>query len=711
MQVKKNESGSIMVEVIAVLALLGVMGTVMFRQIQRRNEELDNINMASEIRMVKEATTAYIQANKATLEANCTLDEHGYGEQTISHDSVDRFMPDNWACAPGSQDCIVYDYQIYLSCYRVDSALAGNRLGMYGIIIPNAGNSGPMPTNFNLKRAARVATLIGSDGGIHESGEANLQGTMGAWEVDCPAAADCEHRDDDFFVATTGMDIYIPETENNADNTVDVPHNIAFERLHSTDYFSVGGGGNCVRMEGGQFLHETLDPATGRASDDDIRNVGVGNPACDPLFWVGSTGDATHDHSEAGQAYVRNSLYVGRDNAHDRQAIALRRGAGASPTARDNNVVVYDETGNERLTLNGAGEIIGRTDTASGRGYRIDDDGVTLFEETTDPTTNERVQVTKMKLTRDGLETNVIARFYNGDTLVDDQVYAVRPAETSIMNDIRLTTRGGAKLSEILPNYIAKNVTTITQDSATLPTVVKPQDCPRGYLRAIAVTPTRYSQYVTGADLNVNLTGETNTGTATSGHKHSVTITGRVDNPATSVNETAGNLVVNGQSGGAQNTTLTLRQLPPVQVTIDGSNDTQWSVGFSYGNVNVSGDHPVTAVVQTYCVFDPDNFENNTAVNENANGVAKERGATPGIIQDGQRTCAGSIDNNQDCLTGEKCINGRCVRLFDKCNEPDGTPLGNNIYCQNNRRVYWQCKENTDCSNGQTCDSSHNCVD
>ena len=66
-QYRKNERGSIMVEVIAVLALMGVMGTLLFRQVARRNEELDNVNLASEIRMVKEATTAYIQAYKTEL--------------------------------------------------------------------------------------------------------------------------------------------------------------------------------------------------------------------------------------------------------------------------------------------------------------------------------------------------------------------------------------------------------------------------------------------------------------------------------------------------------------------------------------------------------------------------------------------------------------------------------------------------------------------
>jgi len=708
MQVKKNESGSIMVEVIAVLALLGVMGTLTFRQIQRRNEELDNINMASEIRMVKEATTAYIQANKATLEANCVLDplDH-YGYMTIHQENVDRFMPDNWACDPGQHDCIVYDYTIYLTCYQVDSALAGNRVAMYGTVIPNAGENGPMPANFNLRRAARVATLIGSDGGVHEAKARNLQGTMGAWEVDCPPAANCTARNDDFFVATTGMDIYIPETENTPDNAVSVPGEMAFNRLHGTDYFSVGGGGNCVgNMHDGHFAHEEMATGGLIAEADQILDVGVSG--CDPVFWVGSVTDASRNRSVPGQVYVKNSLYVGRDNANNRQAIALEKGTGGSATAKDNKIIVYDETGKERLTLNGAGEIIGRTNNATGRGYRIDNDGVTLFEEKEDPTSHEKVQVATMKLTRDGLDTNIIARYHDGGTLKENDVYSVKPAGTSIMNDIRLTTRGGAKLSEILPDYIAKQVKSITQNSSTKPDVDKPT-CPRGYIRAISVTPTKYSQYVTEATLELNnLKGNTNSVTATGSHTHNVTIDNQTT-VANSLTNTTGDLVTEGSTDSQ----LTLQQLPPVTISIDGTDDSKWVVGFKYGtDDSILGDHPVTALAQTYCVFDSAKFSADEAINENTgNGMAKEREKKAGVIQDGARTCT----SDANCLTGEgeKCIDGYCVKL-EKCSEPDGTSLGNHIYCQGGYRVYWECTDDTvskDCGPGKTCTAEHKCED
>ena len=465
MQFKKShESGSIMVEVIAVLALLGVMGMMMFRQIQRRNEELSNINMASEIRMIKEATTAYIQANKANLEANNCPDISSSDIDTtaLPRAEVEKFLPDNWISDVGTENGIIYEYQIDLSCYRINSAAADNRLGMYATIIPNdpsGSEASPIPPDFSYRRAARVATLIGSDGGVYENG--SLVGTAGAWEIECEEGSPCDGRTDNFYVATTGMDIYIPETDKTADNTVAVPHNIAFENLHSTDYFSVGDGTtNCIDnydSDTNQFAHETL-PATptgiGQATPDVIRRVGTSG--CDPLFWVG-TAVGGNDHSAAGHVYVKNNLYIGRDNTNNRQAIALETGNNNT----DRAITVFDVDGQGRLTLNGAGQIIGRVDS-TGKGYKLDAENgeIVLFNEVNATVGGAQhvVQIPTLRLKDGRMETNVNAQYYDNSGTLKTDVYAVDPAGESLMNDIRLTSRGGARLSDILPDYILKGM-------------------------------------------------------------------------------------------------------------------------------------------------------------------------------------------------------------------------------------------------------------
>ncbi|MBQ3034475.1 MAG: hypothetical protein IJD25_00325 [Alphaproteobacteria bacterium] len=48
---KKQEKGSVLIEVIAVVALLGVMGPLLFKQVADRNEEVENINIKQMLRI------------------------------------------------------------------------------------------------------------------------------------------------------------------------------------------------------------------------------------------------------------------------------------------------------------------------------------------------------------------------------------------------------------------------------------------------------------------------------------------------------------------------------------------------------------------------------------------------------------------------------------------------------------------------------------
>jgi len=120
------------------------------------------------------------------------------------------------------------------------------------------------------------------------------------------------------------------------------------------------------------------------------------------------------------------------------------------------------------------------------------------------------------------------------------------------------------------------------------------------------------------------------------------------------------------------------------------------------------GTHPVTALAQTYCVFDKDNFGDKSAdIDINATGLKKERKKEGGIIQDGERTCT----DTSECLDTEKCVDGKCVRM-EPCSESTGTHLGNRIYCIDGKRIYLECTESTaeaDCGPGKTCGTDNKC--
>ena len=702
MRIKKShETGSLMVEVIAVIALLGVMGTMMFRQIQRRNEELDNINMASEIRMIKEATAAYIQANKARLEANncpeVNSDAVDVTDLTSSAGDIEKFMPDNWISdPPEAKNGIIHEYKIYLSCYRINSASADNRLAMYGTIVPNAPDSAdpsPLPPNFSLRRAARVATLIGSDGGIYEDGE--FVGTMGAWQIPCDGDGTCTDRDDNFYVATTGMDIYIPEVEQAADNTVAVPHDIAFENLHTTGYFSVGDGStNCVGnydTANNKFAHETLPESAGivrQAVSDQILHTGV--DSCDPLFWVGTAAGGSGDRSVGGHVYVKQNLYVGRNNTFNRQGVAIESGSHDY----DNAIYVYDASGRNTVTLNGTGEVI-----------------LSKWVPATINGVNRVIQIPALRLKDGRMETDVTAQYYDDTTKAwKTGVYAVDPAGESLMSDIRLTSRGGAKLSDILPDYILKGTQTITRTSNAAETINKPT-CPHGYAAAIMVTPIKYSQYVKGVDLELNLKTPTATTTA---HNH--TITGNINSNGYAINgnENGNSLTANGKDTNVSGTTLTLTQLAPVNITItEGSGTPQnWNVSLSYGSDSATTADPITALAQTYCVFA--DTTNRTIQHTATSGDVYEpeaglriEGKTAdqaGTISAGRVATPRACSDSNPCANTEKCVSNQCQNI-GTCTLSDGTAISGeeNTYCVGGLKVFLECFDSSTCSSGKTC--------
>ncbi len=679
---KQDERGSLMVEVLAVVALLGLVGTVLYRQIDNRNKELDNINMASETRMVKEAVKAYIQANHAWLEEQCRASiDDGYCElgevDDDTRSDIDLYMPAYAACYDGDGNCLLNNYDIYMSGYVVDADLSP-RVALYATIKPNYQLIG------GLKRAARIANLIGTDGGVFDGEDGStLYGTMGAWETACPWG-DCDQGDGAYFVATTGMDIYIPETENNADNVVAFPKKLALTELHGANYLSVGG--NCVTLtEGGYFLHEA-GIKDGKATDDSVKRVGT--DLCDPLFWVGSVSGVGSDKSEAGQVYMKNGLYIGRDNANDKQAIALEKtkvGAG--------KITVFDETGDERLVLNASGKIVGRTNDVTGKGFQLDakSGSLILFEEknVTIGGESRRVQVQNTRIKDGVLETGIEYTYKDDAGNNRTENFKVDPAYTSVMNDIRLASRGGARLSDILPDYILKGMHTVEHCVANNSGVSIPKPpCPAGYTRAITFTLTSFPVGI--SDITLDLPPVT---VNPNGEDGSVTV-----DPAAvqGLVKTTGNNVIAGVNGSP----LQVTQIgyPWIKITDDNSN---WNIQIFNEN-----DLPNRAdcldgnygLAQTYCVFSESNI--NAEDGLNGFGLSREAFEAPDL-PDADRGCT----SNTDCTNTETCVSNVCTPL-GTCTKSDGSFEGGNVYCIDGQKVYMDCG----LSESDTCEDGKNCV-
>lgn len=580
---KITERGAIMVEILAVLALIGVMGPVLFRQVLTRNQEISNVNMASEMRTIKEAMSAMISADGAVLGAKCDPQSSSAALCSTPTDSelvssLESFLP-----AGIVEMGIIDDYNIYLYGYQADFGVTGQpdiRKMVYGVILPK---EDALPTSgWNFKRASRVASLIGADGGVVDRDNSNFVGTNGGWQLPMGGIPAVTYETP---IVTTAFDTFNPDIGMVAPNAVSAPDDLAFQRLHAWQYFSVGS--NTDKNDPKRcFRYERMIPeGGGNPVGDVIYNVGsteAGGEACDPLFWVGTT-DLTSDNSKSGQVYIKNNLYVGRENAGGAgggglSAVAIethdpdKTYTNEEDKNADRRIVVYDINGNPSITIDAMGRILSdKTVTAQ-----------------------------------------------NGEA--DGLTYQVDPAYTSVLNDIRLTSRGGARLSDILPNYIAKGMYSYGNgNSGASPyefTVQKPT-CPQGYLAAVIVTPLKWG----GTNIEQIIVPET-----TADVFHDLTapveggkVTGNIDVKVPQ------NTIVNDNNNINIKTNRENFSVEISNNTIDNSDgiggdvaNGTWTVKAGYKKTPTSSfdtsislnQDEISLLAQTYCVYDESKFEN-----------------------------------------------------------------------------------------------------
>ena len=415
----KTQKGSLMIEVIAVLGLLALITPLLFQQIARRNEEIINTQIATEVRAVKDAVAAYIQANEAQIAKNCGLtDESGTYTATpdgeiYACDAIGsaEFIP-FFSGASGVLSDYNYEFYGYTIPSRADNAgnISDYRPVIYATISRNAGE------NFTLRQAARIASLIGLDGGVvvedpDVPSQRIISGMQGAWELDTTLPLNTIVAVTAFNDATNSAILKDVKLEHFQGQTMQADTAVA-TRMNVREFLSIGPnditscienyGNNTIRVKYGQTEEDlTADPAI--------------SPECAPLFEVnGDTG------------------------------------------------VVYIHNGQIRT-----GQKIEASQSTAGETRETNADGTPKYDE-----------------------------------------YQLDPAYTSVMNDIKLTSRGGARLSDILPNYVLKDIyyaSTSTSDGANVSDVTYPglsghtitgnpwtvpiPECPVGYAPAITVSP------------------------------------------------------------------------------------------------------------------------------------------------------------------------------------------------------------------------------
>ena len=202
---KENESGSMMLEIIAVLAILAIMTPIVYQQSLKRSREVSNVNMADEMRSVKNAVKAYLDANLAALTASdgvCgSVEDADAGECELNDEDegvigkIYDFLPEGQNVCFNGIGCEdnYSEYEMTLLKYTQEYTNSDNET----ITVPKLFavlSSYQQPAKLNRVRAMKIASLIGSAGGICKKDTEGITGSYGGWELN--KSYSCQSGDD-----------------------------------------------------------------------------------------------------------------------------------------------------------------------------------------------------------------------------------------------------------------------------------------------------------------------------------------------------------------------------------------------------------------------------------------------------------------------------------------------------------------------------------
>ena len=194
-----DERGALMLEAIALLGLMTMMSPMVVRQTADRTAEMEEVAIAGQMKTLRDAVSSYIDSNYANIAAWAN------DVQVLTLDDLRPYLPASFIQADGTLgNKLVDDYRVGIRRERPcndtnpDGSLtdACNRWKITGLISSGT-QAGGAGNELDDRRAARIATMIGADGGYIRStqalnalfpgnaAEANKAiGAQGIWEID-----------------------------------------------------------------------------------------------------------------------------------------------------------------------------------------------------------------------------------------------------------------------------------------------------------------------------------------------------------------------------------------------------------------------------------------------------------------------------------------------------------------------------------------------
>ena len=190
---KFNETGTLLVEAMAMLGLIAMVTPVLYKKAAERTVELQDVNASSQLRALSSAVDSYIKDNFAKITKGETIDGVDYGsfdgaeDGTVGPIPLSRFadyLPYGFLHDDGSAretKLFTDDYQVWIKL-EADYTGAGDTRRARSQILTGFISAVPKnPQEIGQVRASRIASMVGSNGGYVTGNTA--MGAQGIWSV------------------------------------------------------------------------------------------------------------------------------------------------------------------------------------------------------------------------------------------------------------------------------------------------------------------------------------------------------------------------------------------------------------------------------------------------------------------------------------------------------------------------------------------------
>ena len=168
---KSNQKGSLMVEALALLGLITMVTPILYKKAAERTTELQDINVATQMRMVSSAIDDYLRDNYKEVG-----DIHAEDVFTLSDDErakLAEYLPHGFELENSK---MFENLDIAVRRREVEDA-KGNKHNIYTSAV-----LAPLRDALTMMRSAKIASMIGANGGVYRDGM--LEGVQGSWRAD-----------------------------------------------------------------------------------------------------------------------------------------------------------------------------------------------------------------------------------------------------------------------------------------------------------------------------------------------------------------------------------------------------------------------------------------------------------------------------------------------------------------------------------------------